>query len=56
LKINYSECAVCNICLEACPNNAIKKQGYKIIITEKCINCKNCLDVCPLGAIYNEKE
>ena len=49
------ECAVCEQCLEMCPEEAIIKKAFKVEITEdKCTFCYNCLDCCPVGAIYEE--
>ena len=55
LKINTSECGVCELCIEVCPLGAIEKKGYKVVIHEKCDDCGECVEVCPLGCIiYDE--
>ena len=55
IKIDYEECAVCEQCLEMCPEEEIIKKAFKVEITEdKCTFCYNCLDCCPVGAIYEE--
>jgi NAD-dependent dihydropyrimidine dehydrogenase PreA subunit len=54
LKINHDECGVCEDCIDVCPEEAIKKKGYKIIITDDCTDCGECVDICPVGAIYEE--
>ena len=51
MKINTSECGVCELCIEACPLGAIEKKGYKIVIHEECDDCGECVEVCPLGCI-----
>lgn len=55
--MNFSECANCGACYNACPVNAInlieQEPFYKIHIDkEKCISCGKCLNVCP----WNNEE
>lgn len=52
--IDNEECGICEDCIDICPEEAIEKKAYKVIITDKCTNCKECMDVCPLGAIFDE--
>ncbi|MCC7554390.1 MAG: 4Fe-4S binding protein [Methanobacteriaceae archaeon] len=54
MKIDSDECALCDICLKFCPENAIIKKRFKIVITDDCTDCKKCLDICPVGAIHTE--
>ncbi|WP_409199879.1 4Fe-4S binding protein [Methanobrevibacter sp. DSM 116169] len=54
MKINSKDCALCDICIKMCPEKAIKKIAFKVIITDKCTNCDECLDVCPVGAILKD--
>lgn len=54
LKINSKECALCEICIDICPENSIIKNGFKIIIEDSCTKCMKCIDICPVGAVYYE--
>ncbi len=36
----------CNLCIEACPFDAIKKNGTGVMITETCQYCGRCINVC----------
>lgn len=56
MKIDSEECGVCEDCIEVCPEGAIVKKAYKIIINNNCTNCGECKDVCPVGAIYKDDE
>ena len=56
MKINNSECGICESCIEVCPRGMIKKRAYKVIIQEGCDECGECIEVCPVGAIQNEKD
>ena len=51
LKIDASECGVCDACADVCPLGVIKKKAYKMIVEEGCDNCGECLEVCPVGCI-----
>ncbi|RBQ23358.1 hypothetical protein ALNOE001_09210 [Candidatus Methanobinarius endosymbioticus] len=55
LKINMSECGVCEACVEVCPLRIIKKDT-KIIIAEGCDNYGECLKVCPTGCMIPDEE
>jgi ferredoxin len=57
LMIN-DECAVCGVCLDECPNEAISEGDlYYVIDPEKCTECigffdePQCINVCPVEAI-----
>ncbi|MDR3292378.1 MAG: 4Fe-4S binding protein [Methanobrevibacter sp.] len=52
MQIDQSNCAKCGICVDACPNGLIIRQGFKIIIKGGCTNCKKCLGVCPMDVIF----
>ncbi|WP_131821215.1 4Fe-4S binding protein [Paramaledivibacter caminithermalis] len=51
IKIDYSKCNGCLQCLEACPVNAITKEGTVVIDYSRCMKCRTCLISCPLNAI-----
>ncbi len=54
--INPETCTGCEICKQACPQDAIsgERKAAHDIDQEKCIQCKICLDSCPFSAIYAE--
>ncbi len=53
--IDMDECGVCEDCIDVCPNEAIKKKAYSIVINnDLCEDCEECVEVCPVGAIYKE--
>jgi Fe-S-cluster-containing hydrogenase component 2 len=41
-------------CIEACPEDAIKRnrKGIVIVDTKKCRGCGACVEACPFGAIF----
>ena len=42
------------LCLEVCPQNAIKKDenGTIIRMSQLCIGCKSCMMACPFGVMF----
>jgi coenzyme F420-reducing hydrogenase beta subunit len=57
----YSDCANCGACYNACPVSAIhlKEDGlfYSVEVdTEKCINCGACKRVCPVNNYEKHQE
>lgn len=48
-----SKCVLCNVCLSACPTQAINKKltGKYFVIDSECISCKLCVAACPVNAI-----
>jgi len=56
-QIDRDRCTGCGICVEACPNEAIKIQdGFAHILTEHCAECGTCAEVCPQGAVLLMEE
>ena len=51
-------CRRCEVasCVEACPINAIERQGNNIIKRHslRCVSCKLCAHACPFGTIYTD--
>jgi Fe-S-cluster-containing hydrogenase component 2 len=45
-------------CVEACPEEALRKnkQGIIIVDTKKCRGCGACVEACPFGAIFLNPE
>lgn len=67
LVIDTARCKGCNLCVVACPTNAIaltkhavNHKGYPYCeeINDNCIGCTSCAVVCPDGCItvYRCKE
>lgn len=49
-----SECIECNICVDACPEDAITIRPVKIDHTA-CVACGMCISVCPVG-VFSQPE
>lgn len=51
-EVNTELCTGCELCIDACPMDAIimENDTAKIIETN-CSNCRDCESTCPLGAI-----
>ncbi|MGW8321586.1 MAG: CoB--CoM heterodisulfide reductase iron-sulfur subunit A family protein, partial [Thermodesulfobacteriota bacterium] len=52
-KVDPDKCAVCLICVRACPYNVpyIHEDGYSMIDPSRCQGCGNCVAECPNKAI-----
>ena len=52
-----NECIQCGVCIEVCPNGAIKLNydGTYTVYIGKCKGCGYCMDACPVGAIWLEQ-
>jgi ferredoxin len=52
-KVDPDKCAVCLICVRACPYNVpyIHEDGYSKIDPSLCQGCGNCVAECPNKAI-----
>jgi heterodisulfide reductase subunit A-like polyferredoxin len=52
-KVEPDKCAVCLICVRACPYNVpyIHEDGYSYIDASRCQGCGNCVAECPNKAI-----
>lgn len=59
IVINIERCKGCEVCIAACPVNAIglskevngKGYRYAMTINNECTGCTNCSIVCPDGVI-----
>ena len=50
--VNKDECVGCGVCVDACPNGAIKMDGDKAVVdADACIDCEACVSACPNSAI-----
>ncbi|MBA3046141.1 MAG: 4Fe-4S binding protein [Candidatus Thermoplasmatota archaeon] len=50
--VNKDECVGCGLCVDVCPNGAIKMEdGIAVIDADACIDCEVCVGECPNGAI-----
>jgi len=56
-QVDTEKCTMCGgtvqpICVEACPDSAIRVQDNRIVVTEfVCEDCNECGSVCPDHAI-----
>jgi NAD-dependent dihydropyrimidine dehydrogenase PreA subunit len=53
-SINERECVGCGVCIEACPEGAIKVDEVAKVNPKLCTGCAACVDECPNGAISVE--
>jgi ferredoxin len=52
IKINKSNCTLCQQCVNHCPAEAMVRKNNEIIIDqEKCVECFCCGESCPNDAI-----
>jgi Fe-S-cluster-containing hydrogenase component 2 len=50
--VNKDNCVGCGLCVDACPNGAIKMvDGAAAVDPDVCIDCEACVSECPNGAI-----
>ena len=53
-KIDQSLCNGCGACVDCCPMDVIRFEGWTPVIKypSDCMTCFNCETDCPTGAIY----
>lgn len=52
IQVDQALCQSCGICVETCPNEAIRLlDGIPILCNDLCTECGECVQVCPHGAI-----
>jgi Fe-S-cluster-containing hydrogenase component 2 len=50
--VNKDNCVGCGLCVDACPNSAIKMVDETAVVDpDVCIDCEACVGECPNGAI-----
>jgi len=49
--VDEDKCAGCGVCVDICPQGAIKMDGVAKIDTDKCTGCGICVRRCPRSAI-----
>ncbi|MFH1972325.1 MAG: 4Fe-4S binding protein [archaeon] len=67
IKIDYDKCCwkdgkctscscggACKGCVEACPVEALKREGLVVVNQEECISCGACVEACEKKAITLE--
>ncbi|MEW5937542.1 MAG: 4Fe-4S binding protein [Candidatus Thermoplasmatota archaeon] len=52
--VNEDECVGCGVCVDACPQEAIKLNEVAKVDPSLCVDCGTCVDECPNGAISLE--
>ncbi|MBR1368923.1 4Fe-4S ferredoxin [Methanocalculus chunghsingensis] len=50
--VRDEECVGCGGCISACPEGAIRFEGFALVDSHRCIGCGICVEVCPESAIY----
>ena len=51
-SVNKDECVGCGLCVDVCPNSAIKMvDGIAVVDPDTCIDCEACVTECPNSAI-----
>ena len=62
IDIDYGKCNLCGgysepLCIDRCPDDALRIQDGKIVVTEfLCEDCNECGFICPVDAIAIEIE
>ncbi|MDR3225106.1 MAG: FAD-binding protein [Clostridiales Family XIII bacterium] len=56
IDVIKEKCKGCELCIKACPFDAIAMVDKIAVINEKCTVCKQCIPACPFGAIEFEEE
>ena len=51
VKINADECIACGICVDECPQEALKVDDVCVVDEDLCIDCGSCISSCPQEAI-----
>jgi len=55
INVIKSKCKGCNLCVKACPFNAIDLIDKMAVINSSCTVCNQCISVCPFDAIEKEE-
>jgi len=50
-SIMEDQCVSCELCFEACEQQAIDRHQTVRVLTKRCIGCGRCSQVCPTGAV-----
>jgi len=59
IRINYGICTTCGACVNACPNNIIRRDADASPVVfpgPDCISCGHCIAICPSGAMTIPQE
>jgi len=53
----HAECTACGLCVEACPDGAVRlTEEGPVIDAGRCVSCGACARVCPTDALVNERS
>ena len=53
-KIDADTCTACEVCVDACPAEAITCDDKAVVDESLCTDCGACVDECPVEAITME--
>ena len=56
VKIINENCKGCELCVKACPFDAITMEHKTAVIQPGCTQCGNCIEVCKFDAIQKSEE
>lgn len=56
IEVIKSLCKGCNICVKACPFDAIEVIDKLAVIKDNCTACGQCIDACPFKAIIKQES
>ncbi|MFZ5800619.1 MAG: DUF362 domain-containing protein [Candidatus Omnitrophota bacterium] len=57
VQFDKDKCRLCEVCLKACPANAISRRQDKMVVEfNRCVLCACCKEVCPYGAVSIKKS
>ncbi len=56
INVIKEKCKACNLCIKACPFNAIDLVDKIAVINASCTVCNQCIPACPFDAIVKTEE
>ena len=56
LQVDHDLCTLCELCMAACPFEALEIVDGKLLVNESCTLCGACIEECPTGALAIGEE